>query len=63
MRTLLITFLLFCSYSSYSVSQQKCGGDTAKAKLKQTERAKKPKKTTEEPDVRIQPNFMTLIYN
>jgi hypothetical protein len=62
MRTLLIiTLLLFCTHNSYSVMQQKC--DTSKVKLKQPERMKKQKKQGgDEPDVRIQPNFMTLIY-
>ena len=62
MRTLLIIVVLsFCTQTSYSVMQQKC--DTAKVKLKQPERAGKKKKVSgDEPDVRIQPNFMTLIY-
>jgi hypothetical protein len=62
MRTLLIiTILLFYTHTSYSAMPKRC--DTTKAKLKQPERTKKQKKQGgEEPDVRIQPNFMTLIY-
>jgi hypothetical protein len=64
MRTLLILFVMLSYTSAYSVSKMPCDTVRAKEKIKKVEQNKRVKKQADpaDADVRIQPNFMNLLY-